>query len=777
MTDNRSEITLRSSIVYISILIVAILILWKMLHIQISEGEKYRKTDNERNVRIRTIEASRGNIYSEDGSLLATSAPVFDLFWDSSVCPDSTFLKGIDSLSICLANHFKDKTAAEYKTIFKQAKLKKLRYLPIKRSNVRNDKDQVSYTDLKKIKNFPIFRLGKNKGGLIFEQKNVRKMPYKILAYRTIGYEQIVRSKNGKDTGIFVGLEGAYTQYLKGIDGRRVEQKVRGGIWMPLTDEDQIEPQNGNDIYTSINISLQDVAEHALMKQLDSTSADHGCVVLMEVKTGFIRAIANLKRRTDGSYGEDINFAIWESSEPGSTFKLASLIALLEDGRIDTNEIVPTGKRSFGKFEMKDSHEEGYGNISLRRAFEVSSNVAFATIVSKVFGDRPQSYVNLLKKFGLGKKLGIEISGEGEPLIKDANDRTWSATTLPWMSIGYEMHITPLQLLAFYNAIANNGTLVKPQFVKEIRHSGQIIKTNEPIVLNQQICSQKTINKVKSCMEGVVEHGTAKKLSNQVFKIAGKTGTAQIAKKGGYGNKKDEARNVEYKASFVGYFPADNPKFSCIVVINNPRRKGFYGAEVAAPVFREIANKVYATEIDIPQYQPDSIRIKNIPLTSTSNQADISTIYSFMNYKTLTDNRQSEWVSANTTSGNFVRLKPQQFEKGVVPNVKGMGVKDAVYLIEKQGFLTTIEGKGVVIFQSIKAGTKLKKGEVVHLVLNAPTIPVYTNYNQNDSLLKVALQDSIDHILNKNKPKGPEPKKVIKQVVPQKIKKTNKKTK
>ncbi len=777
MTDNRSEITLRASIVYISILVVAILILWKMLHIQISEGETYRKTDNERNVRIRTIEASRGNIYSEDGSLLATSAPVFDLFWDSSVCPDSTFLKGIDSLSICLANHFKDKTASEYKTIFKQAKSKKTRYLPIKRSNVRSDKDQVSYTDLKKIKQFPIFRLGKNKGGLIFEQKNVRKMPYKILAYRTIGYEQIVKGKNGRDTGLFVGLEGAYTQYLKGIDGRRVEQKVRGGIWMPLTDEDQIEPQNGNDIYTSINISLQDVAEHALMKQLDSTSADHGCVILMEVQTGFIRAIANLKRRSDGSYGEDINFAIWESSEPGSTFKLASLIALLEDGRVDTNEIVPTGKRSFGKFEMKDSHEEGYGNISLKRAFEVSSNVAFASIVSKVFGDRPQSFVNLLKKFGLGNKLGVEISGEGEPLIKDYKDKTWSATTLPWMSIGYEMHLTPLQLLSFYNAVANNGTLVKPQFVKEIRHSGQIIKTNEPIIINKQICSQKTIDKVKSCMEGVVEHGTAKKLSNQVFKIAGKTGTAQIAKKGGYGNKKDQARNVEYKASFVGYFPADNPKFSCIVVINNPRRKGFYGAEVAAPVFREIANKVYATEIDIPQYQPDSIRIKNIPLTSTSYQADISTIYSFMRYKTLTDNRQSEWVSANTTSGNFVRLKPQQFENGVVPNVKGMGVKDAVFLIEKQGFLTTIEGKGVVISQSINAGTKLKKGEVVHLVLNAPTIPVYTNYNQNDSLLKVALQDSIESILNKNKPKVTEPKKVIKNDVKQKPKKNTKKTK
>ena len=571
------------------------------------------------------------------------------------------------------------------------------------------------------------------------------------------------------------GLEGAYAQYLKGIDGRRVEQKIRGGIWMPLTDEDQIEPQNGNDVYTSINISLQDVAEHALMKQLDSTSADHGCVILMEVETGFIRAIANLKRHSDGSYGEDINFAIWESSEPGSTFKLASLIALLEDGRMDTNDVVPTGKRKFGKFEMKDSHEEGYGNVSLKRAFEVSSNVGFATAVSKVFGDRPQAYVDLLKKFGLGQKLGVEISGEGSPLIKEAKDPSWSATTLPWMSIGYEMHLTPLQLLAFYNAVANNGKLVKPQFVKEIRHAGEVIKTNEPIVIKEQICSQKTINKVKSCMEGVVEHGTAKKLSNQVFKIAGKTGTAQIAKKGGYGNSKDEDRNVEYKASFVGYFPADNPKFSCIVVINNPRRKGFYGAEVAAPVFREIANKVYATEIDIPQYQPDSIRIKNIPLVNSSNQNDISIIYSFMRYKTLTDNKQSEWVTANSTSGNFVRLKPVQFQPGVVPNVKGMGVKDAVFLIEKQGFIATIEGKGIVVSQSINQGTKLKKGEKVHLVLKAPMIPTITAYNQSDSLLMTALKDSIDLILKKGNPSQKEVPKDVKKDAPKVVKKDEQK--
>lgn len=749
MLEGKNQLALRSFVVYFAILCFAIAILSRILYIQISLGEEYRAIDQDRNIRIRTIEAARGNIYSDDGSLLATSVPVFDLFWDATVVSEEIFKKDIDSLAICLSNHFKDKSSTEYKKQLISARQKGNRYMLIKRSNVRNERKQVSYSDLKKIKDFPIFRLGKNRGGFITEQKNVRKMPYRLLAYRTIGYEQIIWKNDGKDTGIYVGLEGAYADYLKGVDGKRVEQKLRGGIWMPITEEDQIEPQNGNDIYTTINISIQDVAEHALLRQLDSTEADHGCVVLMEVETGYVRAIANLKRRPDGSYGEDMNFAIWESSEPGSTFKLASLIALLEDGKVDTCEIVPTGKRRFGKFEMKDSYEPGYGDVSLARAFEVSSNVGIAVLVAKVFGNNPQKFVDFIKKMGLGEKLGVEIKGEGNPVLKDYKDKSWSATTLPWMSIGYEVQNTPLQLLAFYNAVANNGKMMKPQFVKEIRHAGEIIKTNEPIVLREQICKPSTALKARACMEGVVERGTAKKLSNEVYKIAGKTGTAQIAKSGGYGNKKDQTRRVEYKASFIGYFPSDKPKYSCIIVINNPRRKGYYGSEIAAPVFREIANKVYTTEIDIPENQADSIRIKNIPLVSAGNQNDLSLIYTYMKYKTLKDNKKAEWVAANTTSGNFVRLTPQQFKKGVVPNLKGMGAKDAVYLLEKCGYKAKIEGKGTVVSQSVLPGTELKKGQTVTISLHSHNTSLIKSFIEPDSTYLNAIRDSIDLILKK----------------------------
>ncbi len=749
MLEGKNQLALRSFLVYFGILCFAIAIIARILYIQISIGDEFRAIDQDRNIRIRTIEAARGNIYSEDGSLLATSVPVFDLFWDATVVSDEIFKRDIDSLALCLANHFKDKNTIEYKKQLVSARQKENRYLVIKRSNLRNEKKQVSYTDLKKIKEFPIFRLGRNRGGLITEQKNVRKMPYRLLAYRTIGYEQRIWRSDGKDTGIYVGLEGAYADYLKGVDGRRVEQKLRGGLWMPITEEDQIEPQNGNDIYTTINISIQDVAQHALLRQLDSTEADHGCAILMEVETGYIKAIANLKRRPDGSYGEDMNFAIWETSEPGSTFKLASLIALLEDGKVDTNEIVPTGKRRFGKFEMKDSYEPGYGDVSLARAFEVSSNVGIAVLVAKVFGNNPQRFVDLIKKMGLGSQLGVEIQGEGKPVLKDFKDKSWSATTLPWMSIGYEVQNTPLQLLAFYNAVANNGKMMKPQFVKEIRHAGEVIKKNDPIVLYERICKPSTALKARACMQGVVEHGTAKKLSNEVYKIAGKTGTAQIARLGGYGNKKDQTRRVEYKASFVGYFPSDKPKYSCIVVINNPRRKGFYGSEIAAPVFREIANKVYTTEIDIPQNQDDSVRIKNIPLVSAGNQNDLALIYNYMRYKTLKDDKKAEWVSANTTSGNFVRLVPHKFINGIVPNLRGMGAKDAVYILEKCGYKTIIVGKGIVVNQSVAYGTKLKKGQTVTITLQSHNSSSVQSYIHADSTYLLAIRDSIDYILRK----------------------------
>lgn len=750
----RKDILFRAYIIYIIVLIVGVIIFVRIFNLIYINGDQYRDMAEENLIRDRVLEASRGNIYSDDGSLLATSVPVFDVYWDAVAVNKDTFYNNVDGLANQLSLLLKDKSAKEYVSYLTRNFKGKNRYTLIRRSDLRNDKNQVSYTILKKMRTFPIFRLGKNRGGLIVEKKDVRRMPYKLLASRTIGYERKMKLKNGQESGYYVGLEGAYSQYLQGINGKRIEQRIRGGFWMPISDEDQVDPQNGKDVYTSLNIDFQAVATHALMKQLDSTKADHGSVILMEVETGFVKAISNLSRHGDGSYGEDMNYAIWESAEPGSTFKLASLLAVLEDGRFDTNAVVPTGKGKYGEREMKDSHEGGYGNITFKKAFEVSSNVGISNMVVRAFAGREQVYVDLLKKMGIGQYLNLEIPGEGIPFLKDPKSRRdinnknpWNTTTLPWMSIGYEIQVTPLHILLMYNTIANNGRLMKPQFVKEIRNTGTVIKKNQPIVLIEKICSQKTIDKAKSCLEGVVKNGTAKKLFNTMYSIAGKTGTAQIAGKSGYGNDKNKVRTVDYKASFVGYFPANKPKYSCIVVINKPKQKGFYGGEVAAPVFKEIADKVYASEIDIKQDVPDGERNSNLPLVKFGKQKDLKTIYQTIHFNTLSHDNYAEWVSAEEIVGNAIRIQPIAVDHLKTPNVVGLGVRDALYLLEKEGFVVSIVGKGVVVSQSIKPDVAIKKGQKITLNL---ALPALTNVAEVDKRLdSINITQSIKDSINK----------------------------
>ena len=754
----RKDILFRAYLIYILVLIVGIVIFARLISLIYVNGDQYRQMAEDNLIRERVLEASRGNIYSDDGSLLATSVPVFDVYWDAVAVNKDTFSRNVDALALELSRMFNDKTPAEYQSYLIHNYKSKNRYTLIRRSDLTNDQNQVSYTILKHLRELPIFKLGKNRGGLIVEKKDVRKMPYKMLATRTIGYERKIKMKNGRDTGYFVGLEGAYSQYLQGINGKRIEQRIRGGFWMPISDEDQVDPQNGKDVITTLNIDFQSVATHALMKQLDSTKADHGCVILMEVETGYIKAISNLTRHTDGSYGEDMNYAIWESAEPGSTFKLASVLAVLEDGRFDTNAIVPTGRTKYGDREMKDSHESGYGNVTFKKAFEVSSNVGISNMVVRAFAGREQVYVDLLKKMGIGQFFNLEIKGEGIPFLKDPKSRRdpndknpWNSTTLPYMSIGYEIQVTPLHILSMYSTIANNGRMMKPQFVKEVKNTGEVIKKNEPIVLIEKICSQKTIDKAKSCMEGVVQHGTAKKLFNTLYSIAGKTGTAQIANSGGYGNDKSKTKAIDYKASFVGYFPANKPKYSCIVVINKPREKGYYGGEIAAPVFKEIADKVYSSEIDIRQDVPDSIRNKNLPLVKFGKQSDLKVIYQTVHFNTLSTDSYSEWVTADETVGSAIRMKPTTLDKLKMPNVLGMGVRDAVYLLETMGYIVNINGKGAISAQSIKAGTPTKKGVPVLLTLSLPEVMIVSQVNNSMDTVNVAqaVKDSIDKMIGK----------------------------
>ncbi|MEI6695520.1 MAG: penicillin-binding transpeptidase domain-containing protein [Bacteroidota bacterium] len=701
MKDENKDIVWRIKLIYLGVLIFSLIIIYKVINIQFVEGDQWRKRAENLTLRYESVEAIRGNIISSDSNLLATSIPIFDvkLDLDKTVIPSDTFKFYLNALSDSLSRIFPEKSKEEFKNLLLIGRQKEERDFLLRRD--------IDYTQLKRMRSFPILKRGKYKGGFIVEEKDYRKMPFKELGSRTIGYKNIKEN-------LYVGLEGAYSKELEGVSGKRLIRKIANGIWRPVEHDNQIEPENGKDIVTTIDINIQDVAEHALRKCLDSNEADHGCAVLMEVETGYIKAIANLKRHKDGTYGEDINYAIWESAEPGSTFKLASLISVLEDGKFDTNELVNTGKCTYADRTMEDSHEQGYGRISLARAFEVSSNVGISEIVYRTFKDKPQKYIDFLYEMSLNKPLGLDIKGEGLPFIKNTKNPTWSRTSLPWMAIGYELQLTPLQTLTLYNAIANKGKMVKPLFVKEILQTGKLIERKEAIIINKSICSEKTLNKVQSILEGVVEHGTAKHLMNTVYKIAGKTGTAKID----YGNNKD---SKVYRASFVGYFPADKPKYSCIVIVNNPTKGQYYGGAIAAPVFKEIADKVYATQLDIHQTNKNMNAKIAIPYVTAGNQQELFTIYTALNLPFLTNNANALYI-ASQRSDSLQKYIQKNFNPKLVPDVNGMGVKEAVYLLEKSGLKVTISGKGKVIGQSIPAETPILKGSIIYLTLSNPAV-------------------------------------------------------
>jgi len=689
--ETKKDILWRVYLLYAIMCVFGIAIIAQVINVQFIQGEKWRAKAEALTTEYREIEAARGNIFTSDGSLLATSIPIYEVRMDVKSIHDKLFNSKVDSLALCLANLFVDKSKNQYKAELLEARKNKVGYLLIRKN--------VSYAELQKMKKFPVFKEGKYKGGIIALQQNKRARPFQDLAARTIGYER---------PGIQpIGLEGAYNSYLTGVGGKRLMQKIAGGVWKPLNDDNEIEPQDGMDLVTTIDINIQDVAEHALLTQLQLHGADHGCTVLMEVETGEIRAIANLsKSKTTGEYGEYYNYAIGEATEPGSTFKLASVIALLEDGGAEITDIVNTEKGVYRFYDrdMKDSHEGGYGKISLQRSFELSSNVGISRMVVDHFGKNPQKFIDRMYAMNLNQPLGIEIPGEASPNMKGPSDKGWSGVSLPWMSIGYEMLLTPIQILTFYNAVANNGKMVRPKLVKEIIKNGVVEKKFETGIINPQICSQATIDKVKQLMEGVVDSGTAKNLKHADYKIAGKTGTAQIAKEGVYKGQK-----VTYQASFVGYFPADNPKYSCIVVVNAPSNSVYYGNLVAGPIFKEIADKVYSSRLDIhKELEANEILVENrIPFVQRGNKNDLLTSLEKLNVPLKNDTQNtSRWVDAEN-KGTKLELKGSSEINGIVPRVVGMGARDAIYILENLGLRVKIEGRGTVVQQSINAGTAI----------------------------------------------------------------------
>ena len=652
------KIMTRFYIVICTMIIFSFLLMGKLIYIQVYEGERYKVIASNQTVKNVVLQPSRGNIYSEDGSLMATSVAQYEVRWDSKVPSNSLYNNGKENLvkglsSILQIPH------TELIEKLENARMNNNRYMLVAKN--------LSYSKLKKIKSLPIFNLPSFKGGIIIEQQIKREHPLGKIAERTIGYE--LKSLNGNY--FRVGIEGAFGTYLRGEEGRRLKQRIANGQWKPINDVNEKEPTQGYDVFTTINLNIQDIAHSALLEQLEKYKADHGSAVVMESRTGKIRAIVNLGRTTENTYYEKLNYAVGELNEPGSTFKLISMIAALEDKVVDPEQLIDTGNGEiifYNKYKVRDTKKGGYGLIPASKVFESSSNTGMVNIVYNHYKDDPSKFVNRLYNMGINRSLGLSIKGEPEPKIPYPTDKDWDGLDLPWMAYGYGVAMTPLQILSFYNAIANDGELLRPKFIEKIANAGgKPQKIFKKEILNPSICSKETLTKIKSMLFNVVDKkwGTAYQIKDSLFDVAGKTGTCQLDYTKG---------EVQYISSFVGYFPVENPIYSCIVVIHRPDKKlGYYGSTVAAPVFKKIAKKIYIST-------PKETNIKR-------SEINIS----------------------------LEKTKQTKTNKTQIPDLIGKSNLDAISIVQKLGLNFKIIGEGRVIKQSIKAGTRIKEGELIIL--------------------------------------------------------------
>ncbi len=697
--DAIKQIKRRIYITYFAVCVLGLAIMAQVLRVQFVMGEGLRKRAEEHTLAYRTVDALRGNIYDANYNVIATSVPIYDVYVDinAGAITNKIFESRIDTLTLALGNLFKDKGKNQFRRELTTARNNKDRYILLKR--------EVSFDDLKKLRKFPIFYEDKRStGSLIVEQKSKRRLPFGMLAQRTIGRE--IDS---------LGIEGGFNKYLRGVGGKRLMEKMAGGMWKPINDENSEEPTNGKDVITTIDINLQDVAENELNNKLVETGASFGCVVLMEVGTGNIKAMANLTRHKDGTYSEDLNYAVGSKAEPGSTFKLMSLVAAMEDGLVNPNQLQDSynGTRSFcdGR-TIRDVHTLG-GKITIQQAFETSSNVVIAGAVNDAYKASPQKLYNRFKAMHITEPTGIDIRGEATPNIKDPSKQYWSCTSIPWMAHGYELEVTPLQTLTFYNAIANNGKMMKPMLVKEIRDHDKVVQTFAPEVLAEHVCSPATAMNARRMMEAVVngEHGTGKKLQACLFKVGGKTGTAVINRAGGFNADGTKA----YNASFCGYFPADKPKYSCIVFISNPVNGQIYGGEVAMPVFKAVADKVYALDLEFKHPINNSIAATTAPINARGAVIDIETAAKAMGYN-VTASGDGPWASG-TMTGKSARVSASNINEKIVPDVTGMSIKDAMYLLENVGLRVKPIGYGKVLRQSVAPGSPVTSNQFITIEL------------------------------------------------------------
>ena len=689
----KNKINIRVVSLYLFICLIALIVVSKILIIQKIDQE----VSSVNLPKLFNIKAPRGNIFSDDGSLLAISMPLYNIYMDLSVVEKNTFNSEIDSLSILLSELFNDKSAKEYEKYLRDSRArKKNKYVKLK--------NKVTHNELNLLKDFPILNLGKYKGGLIIEERPNRENPFGLLAKRTVG---LLRESNP------IGIERAYNKTLSGQDGWQLKQRISKNFWRNQDSELNSIPKSGNDIVTTINIDIQDVTENALKKALKFHDADWGTVVVMEVNTGNIKAIANLKNN-DGAFDEYYNHAIAEHSEPGSTFKAASLIAGLEDGYYSLLDSVDTedGTHRFYNEIMRDSKKGGYGKITIGEAFVQSSNVGISKVTNKYYKKNPEEFIDRIYKMGLCIPLDLELPYPNSLLVKQPGGPGWSGVTLPWMSIGYSLRLTPIHVLTFYNAIANDGVMVKPLFTTKILKDGKLISKNTSEVINSAICSKKTIDEIMPYLIDVVERGTAKSIKNNRYKIAGKTGTSLIA----YG-KKNEDQTKKYQTSFVGFFPAEKPKYSCIVVVNNPKENGFYGGNVSAPVFKEISDKIYASDISIHNQIPTDNLVNDYPFMSQGKTYETQKILDHLSLEY--SSTESDWMVQSYMKNQIkldTRSIEKDFENGIMPNLFGMNLMDAVFLLENIGLDVNFEGRGHIVNQSIKKGNRISNYKEIKLI-------------------------------------------------------------
>jgi cell division protein FtsI (penicillin-binding protein 3) len=721
--DIKNEVLYRIYFLLFAILVpVAGVLLYRTIDLAILQGDYWRSKSENNYVERRSIEAERGNIYANDRSLLATSVPYFDLYFDPFAASDRDYYQHLDTLAFCLANYVDNSYTVggmkEYLLSLRDTTVntRRNRHVLLKRS--------VSFAEKRQIEAFPLFNLGQFRGGLIAEKQSERKRPFGLLARRTIGY--------ARDGLRSVGLEGRYDSLLGGQPGSQMMMRVdpRSDLWLPLEDLAAVEPRSGDDVLTTLDVNLQDIAEDALLGAMQRHQAEWGTAIIMDVETGAIRAMANLGRDEAGEgYYEMYNYAIAMATEPGSTFKLASMMALLEDGHValDDSVNIERGITQFYDTQMEDatSFSRNLDSTTVGRAFEISSNVGLAKLVDRYYNSvedlganrGPRQFIARLQDFNLHLPVGIELEGEANPYVKEPfnEEYQWSGVTLPWMATGYEVRLTPLQMLTFYNAVANNGRLMKPYLVQALERNGEPIHVFKPTVVKRQIASRETIEQVRTLLEGVVERGTAYKLRTNRYRFAGKTGTAQID----YRRGSRGTRVGGYQASFAGYFPADNPMYSCIVVINKPRQGGFYGGEVAGPVFREIADKCFNALIELHEPLNQGPRpvlyASNLPAYDLGETADILTVLDYLDLPYYGEPEGGIAVLAASSDSLF--LHQRTLSETTVPNVVGMGLRDAVYVLENRGMKVSPRGVGRVVRQSIIPGTRIN-GQTITLTLN-----------------------------------------------------------